>query len=77
MDGIASGDLVGLPESRRRHGPGEGDPTQRQHALRVFIDEDRWPEFVTLARHSGLTVGRYLGQLVEAAAHETGWRATT
>lgn len=77
VDGIASGDLQGLPESRRRHSPGEGDPTRTQRSLRVFIDEDRWPEFVTLARRSGLTVGRYLGQLVEAAAHEIGWRAST
>jgi len=77
VDGIAAGDLIGLPESRRRHSPGEGDPAPRQRALRAFIDEDRWPEFVTLARRSGLTVGRYLGQLVEAAAHEIGWRAST
>ena len=77
VDGVATGDLDGLPASRRRHGPGEGDPMPMQRSLRVFIDEDRWPEFVTLTRHSGLTVGRYLGQLVEAAAHEIGWRAST
>lgn len=69
-------DLQDLPETRRRRSPGEGDPVPAQRSLRVFIEEDRWPEFVTLSRRSGLTVGRYLGQLVEAAAHELGWRAS-
>jgi hypothetical protein len=76
VDGFAAGDLEGLPASRRRHGPGEGDPTPTQRSLRVFIEEDRWPEFVTLARRNDITVGRYLGQLVEAAAHAIGWRAS-
>lgn len=76
LDGIAAGGLLGLPETRRRRSPGEGGPVPAQRSLRVFIEEDRWPEFVTLPRRSGLTVGRYLGQLVEAAAHEIGWRAS-
>lgn len=66
-----------LPEARRRRSPGEGDPSPAQRAIRVFIQEDRWPDFVLLARRNGLTVGRYLGQLVEAAAHENGWRAAS
>lgn len=77
LDGVDAGDLQGLPETRRRRSPGEGDPVPTQRSLRVFIEEDRWPEFVTLSRRSNLTVGRYLGQLVEAAAHELGWRAST
>lgn len=77
LDGTDAGDLQGLPETRRRRSPGEGDPVSAQRSLRVFIEEDRWPEFVALSRRSGLTVGRYLGQLVEAAAHEIGWRAST
>ncbi len=75
LDGTSAGDLQDVPETRRRRSPGESDPAPAQRSLRVFIEEDRWPEFVTLSRRSGLTVGRYLGQLVEAAAHEIGWRA--
>lgn len=77
VDGSAAGDVEGLPETRRRRSPGEGDPVPSQRSLRVFIEEDRWPEFVMLARRHDLAVGRYLGQLVEAAAHELGWRAST
>lgn len=77
LEGTAAGQIHGLPETRRRRSPGEGGPAPVQRSLRVFIEEDRWPEFVTLARRNNLTVGRYLGQLVEAAAHEIGWRAST
>ena len=76
LEGTGTGDLQGLPDTRRRRSPGEGDPAPTQRSLRVFIEEDRWPEFVTLSRRSDLTVGRYLGQLVEAVAHEIGWRAS-
>lgn len=64
-----------LPEARRRRSPGEGPPQPIQRALRAFVEEDSWRDFVVLARRRELTVGRYLGQLVEAAAYENGWRA--
>lgn len=63
------------PEARRRRSPGEGPPQPSQRTLRAFVEEERWRGFVALARRRGMTVERYLGQLVEAAAYEHGWRA--
>lgn len=63
------------PEARRRRSPGEGPPQPSQCTLRAFVEEERWRDFVVLARRRGLTVGRYLGQLVEVEAYEHGWRA--
>lgn len=69
------GDASGLPGARRRRGPGEGELVLVPRSLRVFIDEDLWPQFAALATQHRITVGRYLGELVEAEAHSLGWRA--
>ena len=70
-----SGDAIGLPETRRRRGPGEGESVPVLRSLRIFIDEDLWPQFTALAVQHAITVGRYLGELVEVDAHRLGWRA--
>ena len=75
LDLYAGEEYRSLPEARRQRSPGEGPPQPAQRTLRAFVEEERWRDFVVLARRRGLTVGRYLGQLVEAAAYENGWRA--
>lgn len=70
-----SGDAVGLPVTRRRRGPGEGEPCPVLRSLRIFVDEDLWPQFAALVSKHPMTIGRYVGELVEAEAHRLGWRA--
>jgi len=75
VEGIADGTLSGSPASRRRRSPGEGESTPRRRFVRIDIDDDRWISLRSAATDSGVTVGRYLGELVEGAAHAAGWRA--
>jgi hypothetical protein len=74
VDALAAGSVSGPPSSRRRRSPGEGDPTPRRRFLRIDVDDDRWAGLRAAATAAGLTVGRYVGELAEAAAHEAGWR---
>jgi uncharacterized protein YhaN len=74
VESLASGDVSGRPSSRRRRSPGEGDPVPRQRFLRVDVDDRQWSTCRLAALAQGLTVGRYVGELAEAAAHEVGWR---
>jgi hypothetical protein len=74
-ESIAAGEVSGPPSSRRRRSPGEGDPTSRRRFLRVDVDDDRWAALRAAAMETPLTVGRYVGELAEAAAYELGWRA--
>lgn len=67
---------AGTPGDRRRRSPGEADPVPVSKSLRIFVSEDVWPVFALHVARSPLTIGRYIGELVEAAAHERGWRAT-
>lgn len=70
-----SGDAVGQPGTRRRRGPGEGEPNPLPRSLRIYVDEELWPQFTALATQNLITMGRYLGELVEAEGHRLGWRA--
>lgn len=74
VDSLAAGSESGPPSSRRRRSPGEGDPVLRRRFLRVDVDDDRWAALRAAATEAGLTVGRYVGELAEAAAYEVGWR---
>jgi len=72
---VGSDDAAGLPASRRRRGPGEGEPCPVSRSLRIFVDQDVWPQFAALASKRSMTIGRYVGELVEVEAHRLGWRA--
>ena len=72
---IRAGLAERLPSGRRRRSPGEALPQPVRKSLRIFVDEDHWPTFALHVSRSPLTVGRYVGELVEAAAHDSGWRA--
>jgi hypothetical protein len=74
-DALVAGSVTGRPSSRRRRSPGEGDPMPRRRFLRVDVDDDRWAALGAAAMEAGLTVGRYVGELAEAAAYELGWRS--
>lgn len=74
VEELASGEVSGRPASRRRRSPGEGDPVPRRRFLRVDVDDERWAGLRAAATEAGLTVGRYVGELAEAAAYEAGWR---
>ena len=76
VDALAAGSVSGPPSSRRRRSPGEGDPLPRRRFLRVDVDDDRWAVLRAVAMAAGLAVGRYVGELAEAAAYEAGWRCT-
>ncbi|MFN7148149.1 MAG: hypothetical protein ACK4V6_01580 [Microthrixaceae bacterium] len=73
-EALAAGSVSGPPSSRRRRSPGEGDPMPQRRFLRVDVDDDRWAGLRAAATEAGLTVGRYVGELAEAAACEAGWR---
>jgi hypothetical protein len=75
VQALDAGSVSGTPSSRRRRSPGEGDPMPRRRFLRIDVDDERWASFRAASLASGLTVGRYVGELVECAAHEAGWRS--
>jgi len=60
---------------RRRRSPGEGDPVPQHRVMRLDCDDECWHQIRLAADTAGSTVGRYVGQLIETAAHEHGWRA--
>lgn len=72
---LGAGLVTGRPSSRRRRSPGEGDPQPRQRFLRIDVDDDHWIALRAAALDLGLTVGRYVGELAEAKAYESDWRA--
>ena len=72
---IRAGRAERIPSSRRRCSPGEALPLPVTKSLRISVDEDLWPTFALHVSRGSLTVGRYVGELVEAAAHDSGWRA--
>ena len=75
MDQLTAGNLSGRPSSRRRRGPGEGEPSPRQRFLRIQVDDARWKDFRLAAVDLGVSSARYLGEIAEAEAHRLGWRA--
>jgi hypothetical protein len=75
VEALAAGKVSGRPSSRRRRSPGEVDPQPRQRFLRIDVADSLWLELRAVALGSGVTVGRYLGELAEAVAYDAGWRA--
>lgn len=43
--------------------------------MRLDCDDDAWQRIRLLADDVGLPLGRYLGEIAEAAAFMRGWRA--
>lgn len=74
VDAFAAGEVSGRPSARRRRSPGEDGPQPRRRFLRIDVDDDHWNDFRARACGLELTVGRYVGELAEAAAHHTGRR---
>lgn len=72
---LVVGEVTGTPTSRRRRSPGEGEPAPRRRFVRVEVYYDLWLDLRAGALDAGVTVGRYVGELAEAVAHEAGWRA--
>lgn len=75
VESLAAGSVSGRPSSRRRRSPREGEPMPRGRFLRVDVDDERWAALRAAAMEAGLTVGRYVGELAESAAHDAGWRS--
>jgi len=75
MDQLAAGRVSGRPSSRRRRGPGEGEPSPRQRFLRVQVDDETWKALRLAAVDLDVSSARYLGEIAEAEAHRLGWRA--
>jgi len=59
----------------RRRSPGDGDPVPQHRVMRLDCDDECWHRIRLAADTAGLTIGRYVGRLIETAAHEHGWRA--
>ncbi|MFN7149888.1 MAG: hypothetical protein ACK4V6_10445 [Microthrixaceae bacterium] len=74
VEALESGRVSGRPSTRRRRSPGEDEPQPRLRFLRIDVDDDHWSAFRAAALDVELTVGRFIGELAEAAAHESGWR---
>lgn len=75
LTALAEGEVLGRPSSRRRRSQGEGDPVPRRRFIRIAIEDDAWLNFRTAALDLGISASRYLGELVEVAAHQVDWRA--
>jgi hypothetical protein len=75
VDALAAGLVTGRPSSRRRRSPGEDDPQPRQSFLRIDVDDEHWTALRAAALGTGITAGRYVGELAEATAYESGWRS--
>ncbi len=73
---LEGGKVSGRPSQRRRRSPGEAEPSPRTRFLRIDASDDDWGSLRAAALDLGITLGRYVGELAEAAAYETGWRAT-
>ncbi len=73
--GTDSGPRRGNRGRGRRRSPGEGDPAPRHRVMRLDCDDECWHRIRLAADTAGSTVGRYVGQLIETAAHDHGWRA--
>ena len=76
MAQLAAGRVSDRPSSRRRRGPGEGEPSPRRRFLRVKVDDETWKAFRLAALDLGVSSARYLGEVVESEAHRLGWRAS-
>ena len=74
VEALEAGQVSGRPSARRRRSPGEAEPDPRTRFLRVDVDDDNWSAFRAAALDVELTVGRFIGELAEAAAYESGWR---
>ena len=61
--------------NRRRRSPGEGTPKPDARVARLDCDDETWHRLRLAAGDIGVPLGRYLGEIVEAAAFERGWRA--
>lgn len=75
VEALAFGEAVGTPASRRRRSPGESTLQPRRRFARIDVDDEHWVGLRTAAFDVGLTVGRYVGEIVEASAYESGWRS--
>lgn len=73
---LTSGEVSGSPASRRRRGPGEGDPHPNRRFLRILVADEAWTTLRAGATNSGITIARYVGEIAEAEAHQLGWRVT-
>jgi hypothetical protein len=71
---LAAGAARGCPSSRRRRSPGEAAPQATDRVVRLLLADDCWEGVVDAAAACGLTVARYAGQVIEATAHDVGWR---
>ena len=60
------------PAGRRRRSPGEGPPRPEPRVVRLDCDDDAWQRIRLLADDVGLPLGRYLGEIAEAAAFMRG-----
>ncbi|MFN7148989.1 MAG: hypothetical protein ACK4V6_05870 [Microthrixaceae bacterium] len=74
VEALEAGEVSGRPSTRRRRSPGEVESEPRQRFLRVDVHDDHWSAFRAAALDVGLTVGRFIGELAEVAAYESGWR---
>ena len=72
---LAAGTIDGLPSDRRRRSPGESDPRSSERVVRLLLSLDRWAEVCDAAATADASVGRYAGEVLEAAAHVLGWRS--
>ena len=75
VDSLAAGEVSGRPSTRRRRSPGEETLQPRRRFLRIDVGDEHWIAFRAAALDVDLGVGRYVGELAEAAAYDVGWRA--
>ena len=71
---FAAGEVRGAPSGRRRRSPAEDSPSPTDRVIRVETTPETWMGIAEAASTTGLTGARYAGEVIEAVAHELGWR---
>lgn len=77
VDALERAHVTGPPSTRRRRSPGEGDPEAIDRVIRLLLTPEAWDVIAAAAAANQLSAARYGGELIEAAAHELGWRRRT
>ena len=71
---LERGGVTGLPSTRRRRSPGEGRPQPTDRVVRLLGPPEVFDALADAAATTETSTARYMGAVLEAAAHTLGWR---
>ncbi len=71
---LTAGEAGGPPSARRRRSPGEMAARPMDRVVRLVLVDDTWQRLADAAAQCEFTIARYAGEVIEAIAHDLGWR---